>query len=92
MSELDEARERLQRLLEGRYAPRNLTPEEAKRRLLESDPGIDISGFLEAAARGDTARALDNLLYEALAPEAIAFFTPLLSQALRGFLEATREA
>jgi hypothetical protein len=88
MDEVREARERLDAILRGRYVPRRLTPEEAKRRLMETDPGIDISDALSALREGDLSKAAQNLLYQSLAPETVAFFAPLIAEALRGFAAA----
>ncbi|WP_456451330.1 hypothetical protein [Hydrogenimonas sp.] len=90
MREVKAARERLEKLLQGRYVPKRLTPEEAKRRLLDADPGIDISDVLKALQEGDAAKAAQNLLYQSFAPEAIAFFSPLVASALQGFIAAAK--
>ena len=90
MDEVEKARARLDALLKGRYVPKRLSPEEAKRRLIEADPGLDLSDVLKALQEGDAAKAAQNLLYQSLAPEAIAFFSPLIASALQGFVAASK--
>ena len=86
MSEVEAARARLEALLKGRYVPRESDVESAKRRLQACDPGIDISEALEALSRGDLPRAADALLYQAVAPQTIAFMAPVIASFLQAMM------
>ena len=88
MNDLQESRRRFDALLKGRYAPRPISPEEAKLRLRQTDPGIDISEFLAALSQKDLRRAGNALVWQTLAPETIAYFTPLIVGAIQSFVAA----
>ncbi len=86
MDELRGARRRFKALSEGRYVPKELSLEEAKKRLRQSDPGIDVSEALTALNQGDLERAAAALVHQALLPETIAFFAPLIAKGLESFV------
>ncbi|BDY13321.1 hypothetical protein [Hydrogenimonas cancrithermarum] len=91
MSELEEARRRFDAIAKGRYAPRTLSLEEAKARLRETDPGIDVSDLLAALDEGDLKRAGTSLVWQVIAPETIAYFTPLIVELLQSAVASRSE-
>ncbi|WP_457592314.1 hypothetical protein [Hydrogenimonas sp.] len=88
---LQEARERFKTLAKGKYYPARLTPEEAKKRLRESDPGLDISPFLGARDTAEMKRAGLLMLVEAANPQTLSYFSPLLVEAVDGVLKLLSE-
>ena len=85
-----EARRRFDAIVKGRYAPKTLSLEEAKARVRETDPGIDMSELLRALNEGDLKRAGSSLLWQTVAPETIAYFTPLIVGVIESFAAASK--
>ena len=88
MKELQRARRRFEKIAKGEYAPKPLSLEEAKARLRAADPGIDISEAIRALNEGDIKGAGLSLLYQSVAPETVAFFSPLIVQGLQAAVTA----
>ncbi|WP_201351841.1 hypothetical protein [Hydrogenimonas urashimensis] len=88
---LTEARKRFEAIAQGRYVPKKLSVGEAKKRLRETDPGIDVSDLLCALAEGDLKRAGSSFLWQTLAPETVAYFTPLIVGAIASMMETKPE-
>ena len=88
---LSEARRRFDAIVKGRYVPRRTSLEVAKRRLRETDPGIDMSELLHALNEGDIKGAGASLLWQTLAPETIAYFTPLIVSTIESVMAASQK-
>ncbi len=91
MDELQEARRRFEKIARGEYVPKPMSVEEAKARLREADPGLDLSDVIAALDEGDLQRAGLALFRQSVAPQAIAYFAPLLAEAMAAALEALEE-
>ena len=77
MDELELKKEKLKALLEGKNFL-TLNVEEAKKRLRQTDPGIDINIFLEIL-NNPSKNKLPILLIEIFTdPEVISYFAPIL--------------
>ncbi len=87
---LDEARKRFEALSHGRYVPRRIGVEEAKARLRDCDPGIDIAPLLRADSAEELERALLLVTVEAADKERAAYFSPLLAEAAAGLFALWR--
>ena len=82
MGKRDEARARFEALAKGRYVPRRQSIREAKERLRQVDPGLDVSRVLQALDTGDLNRATKSLAIEIAASQALAYFYPLIVTAI----------
>ncbi|RMG38748.1 MAG: hypothetical protein D6720_00695 [Gammaproteobacteria bacterium] len=91
----EEARARLRALSQGRRVPRrDLSLEEAKARLRETDADLDIGPFLHFASEGRWREAGLSLALWAVSEDGRYFFSPLLLSALSlvdGVLQALRK-
>ncbi len=85
--ELKEAKERFEALSKGRYYPKKLTLQEAKERLIETDPGLDISPLLGAKDAAALKHAALSLMAQSAQPQTLSYFSPLLIEALDGVLK-----
>ncbi len=85
-NDLVKAKERVRLISRGRYACKNLTTREAKERLLEVDPGLDISRVLQAVDKGEFKRAGVFLVSEVAVTHTLSYFAPLLSEVLQSLL------
>ena len=65
MSNLNEAKNKLKLILEGKN-PKKPTLEEARKNLIKNDPGINIAPFLHSINKGNYSLALQALLLELL--------------------------
>lgn len=81
-----EARARFEAVSKGRYYPKKVTPQEARERLLETDPGIDISPILRARDEEDLKRAALSLLAQSADPKMVSYFSPVIIEAINAFL------
>jgi hypothetical protein len=80
MSDLQTAKQEIKEILEGKN-PHRPTLEEARKRLIETDPGIDISEIIKALNKGNYQKAAEILLIEiASMPNAAEYFLPLLAK------------
>ncbi len=77
-----EARERFEALAKGQYVPQKLSVQKARERLRQVDPGLDVSRVLRALDEGDIKRAGMSLAVEAAASQALAYFYPLIVDAV----------
>ena len=89
MDDRTEAKKRFDAIMKGRYVPKPVSLEEAKARVRATDPGIDISELLQALNEGDLRRAGTSVFRQALAPEAVAYFTPLILGTIESIVAAT---
>ncbi len=79
----EEAREQLRAVSQGRRVPRHdLSLEEAKARLRETDADLDIGPFLHFASQGRWREAGLSLALWAAGEEGRHFFSPVLLSAL----------
>jgi len=93
MGDLEDARARFKAISEGRYVPKALSVEEAKKRLREADPGMDISGSLQALRRNDTQKAAASVVLETLAdPSVVSYWSPALIGLLLALMPAGESA
>ncbi len=84
--ELNEAKAKFEAVSKGRYYPKRMTPEEAKKRLVETDIGLDISAFLAARDEASLKRAGWSLLIEAADIRTLSYFSPLIETAAGAIL------
>jgi len=81
MNEIELKKEKLKSLLKGRPA-KPLSVEEAKKRLIQTDPGIDI-GKIVKVLNTPSDNKLKLLAIEILSdPELIAYFSPIIKALL----------
>jgi hypothetical protein len=83
----EQARARFRAVARGRYVDHGLDVEEAKARLRESDPGVDIAPLLGAMEHGDYRMAFAGLVPWLWSSEARRFLQPVFE---RGLLLAFR--
>ena len=86
MSEVEIKKKRFKALLEGRYIPKETTIKEAKKRLRESDPNIDVSFIFEIIYSKKKEKILKNLVFELLTnPDMVAYYMPVIKSVLKIF-------
>ncbi len=83
----EQARARLRAVTQGRHVDHGLSVEEAKAKLYETDPGLDVAPLLRALEERDPRLAALGLLPWALGPDGRTFLRPVLE---RGLLVAFR--
>ncbi len=77
--DVETAKARFKAVAQGRHVPSGISVEEAKKRLRQTDPGLDISDMLRAIDQGDPKKAGMSLLMEAATdPSVITYWSPLL--------------
>ena len=86
MSEVEIKKKRFKALLEGKYVPREITIKEAKKRLRESDPNIDVSFVFEIVRSRNKEKILKNLVFELLTnPDIVVYYMPVIKSVLKIF-------
>ncbi len=83
---LAEVKARFEAVSKGRYYPKKVTPLEARERLRETDPGIDISPILRARGEEDLKRAALSLLAQSADPKMVSYLSPVIIEAISAFL------
>ena len=87
------AKARFKAVAQGRHVPSTLSVEEAKKRLRQTDPGLDISDMLRAIDRGDLKKAGTSLLMEAATdPSVITYWSPLLIGLLQALVPSRKKS
>ena len=84
MKELEEKKKRFKLLLEGKYIPKEISIEEAKKRLIETDPNIDISNVIKFFRTSKKDKILKEILIElATNPDVLSYYMPLIKELLK---------
>jgi len=83
MKEVEIKKNRFKLLLEGKYVSRDISIKEAKRKLRESDLGIDISEFLRIINSNDEHKFKKFLIEFFTNPDIFIYYMPLLKMILK---------
>jgi len=87
MEEIEIKKRRLKLMLEGKYVPKDISVEEAKKRLKETDPGIDISVFIKILNSNDKDKILKDLLIEMITnPDILIYYMPVIKMILKSLI------
>jgi len=88
MEEIEVKKNRLKSMLEGKYIPKDISVKEAKKRLKETDPGIDISGFIKILHNADKDKILKDLMIEIITnPDILVYYMPLIKMILKSLIK-----
>jgi len=83
---VDEAKKRFEAVAKAKYIHKKISTEDAKARLRETDPGIDISDALKHANGGDLNLAGSALFLQTLNLEFVNYIFPLFAKGINSVL------
>jgi hypothetical protein len=86
MSDVAQAKQAFQSLMNARRSSREISIEEAKQRLREADPGVDVGRLVAALNQRDYETALAQLLVEIPVETWLELLKPLEAKALQALL------
>jgi len=88
MEEIEIKKKRLKLILEGKYIPKDISVKEAKKRLKETDPGIDISAFFKILNTTNKDKVLKDLVIEIITnPDILVYYMPLIKIILKSVIK-----
>jgi len=88
MEEIEVKKKHLKLMLEGKYIPKDISIKEAKKRLKETDPGIDISEFIRILNSNDKDKILKDLLIEMITnPDILIYYMPVIKLILKNIIK-----
>jgi len=80
-------KKRFKYLIKGKYVYKNLSVEEAKKRLKETDPGIDVSEILRVI-NSDRKDKFKIIFIEIIStPDFLAYYMPVIKSFLKLFIK-----
>jgi len=88
MTELEIKKKRFKALIKGKYIPSYISIKEAKQKLKQTDPGIDISELIKIINSKNKDEILKNLLIEiATNPDILTYYMPVIKTILKTFIK-----
>ncbi|WP_456390245.1 hypothetical protein [Hydrogenimonas sp.] len=91
-AEVERAKKRFMSIAQGRHVPADISIEEAKKRVRQTDPGLDISDIVRAIDQRDLKKAGTSLLLEvATDPSIITYWSPLLIGLVQALVPSSKK-